>query len=397
MPTLCKVHLCVLLISYWLPFPAMGGDNSEPYAVSFEDFQWQEPAELVVLPASKPLGEPIDLAAAINLLQERVLDRPKDVVSCTILGELFLRKAKEQDDLPSYAASVEQLRYSLSLNPSYVPAKRALASSLMAVHRFEEALVLATQLDRERPSQPATLATLFDCQLELGNYAAAHELLGRLIVLERTAPVLARAARLKELGGDAGSAIALLEEAVSETSEESPIYAWLRWRMGCINFAAGRSNDALKDFKQSLDSQPHYEPANVGLAKVLFLEGDGKQALSILEDIALSEAPPVVALLGDVLAALGHTQRAEAVWQHAEELMEEESHIAQAAHAREYAMFLADHRRRPELALELANIDLAQRADPFAWDAKAWVLYRMGRYDDASGAIEHALASVKGD
>jgi tetratricopeptide (TPR) repeat protein len=58
---------------------------------------------------------------------------------------------------------------------------------------------------------------------------------------------------------------------------------------------------------------------------------------------------------------------------------------------RQIALIYANHHRRLKEALEVAEADLAHRKDVFTWDAYSWVLYRLGRIDDAAKASRQAL------
>ena len=73
--------------------------------------------------------------------------------------------------------------------------------------------------------------------------------------------------------------------------------------------------------------------------------------------------------------------------------MREEQKVAKVAHAREVAMFFADHDRNLGEALKLASIDLQQRSDAFAHDAHAWILYKNGKLPEAKLAITQAMAA----
>src|SRR5439155_141660 len=81
--------------------------------------------------------------------------------------------------------------------------------------------------------------------------------------------------------------------------------------------------------------------------------------------------PALVAALGDVLDAAGHTD--EAGRQYA--LVEYMGKVAAAAgttYGRQLALFYADHDRRPEEALRLARLEAAGRGDIYTDDTLAW-------------------------
>jgi tetratricopeptide (TPR) repeat protein len=55
------------------------------------------------------------------------------------------------------------------------------------------------------------------------------------------------------------------------------------------------------------------------------------------------------------------------------------------------ALILANQGRNLTQALELAQADFSVRKDVYTRDALAWVLYKLGRYDEASQMIHEAL------
>lgn len=80
------------------------------------------------------------------------------------------------------------------------------------------------------------------------------------------------------------------------------------------------------------------------------------------------------------------------VWyEMAADAMAEEAKVAAAAHYRERALFLLDHDRELELAMELAEQDLAARPSIESEDAIAWALYKNGKPEAALRHIRLAL------
>lgn len=380
---------------------AQDANHRDPYQLKFEDFDWTKPANLQPLTGAVSIGEPIDLGAAMELLERRISNEPNDFSNRTILGQLLLQYAKQEDELSAYVASETMLRAALKINPSYQSAQLALAMTLMARHQFSEASELAKRLNEESPDRPATLAVLFDTQLELGDYAQAKSTLAHLQTFENSAPVLARAARLHELKGARAKAIELIDEAIDNlklTAQATPTeMAWYQWRKATLLLDSGKPKDAQQVIEMALESAPDDEANLVCLASAQFALGDLQAAARTLESAAASEAPPAIGLLGDVRALQGDRTTAELLWSRTEELMRKEAKLAKVAHAREVAMFYADHNRNLLEALQLSALDMNQREDAFAWDAQAWVLFKNGRLEDAQTAMRTALAMVDSD
>jgi tetratricopeptide (TPR) repeat protein len=66
-------------------------------------------------------------------------------------------------------------------------------------------------------------------------------------------------------------------------------------------------------------------------------------------------------------------------------------HINQVLHNRDLALFYADHDIKLDESLALAHKEFEVRHDIYTWDALAWALYKNGKYQEASDAINNAL------
>jgi tetratricopeptide (TPR) repeat protein len=58
---------------------------------------------------------------------------------------------------------------------------------------------------------------------------------------------------------------------------------------------------------------------------------------------------------------------------------------------RNLALIYADHDHRVDRALELAQAELDSRQDIYTYDALAWALFKNGKYQEATAAIEKAI------
>ena len=332
---------------------------------------------------------------AIAKFQQRVKDHPGDYASYTILGQLHLRQAKEEDDLPSYAKAEESFREALKINPEHFSAMTWLAITLEARHEFAEALELASRVAATSERETLALAAVGDCQLHLGRYDEAAGTYQTLAERANSPAVIARLAHLSELNGQPDQAIAQIRDALKlsrtlgGTGQE---LAWYEMRLGHLMMNQGQLADAETHFRQALKISKDYAAAQLGLAEVCALQGRLDESEKLyLATIDQHGEPPAMAGLGDVMKKKGDSESAEAWYAKADAVMAEEALTAAAAHYREVAMFYANHELKPTRALELAEMDLKQRQDIQAYDCLAWTLYRNQQFDKALEAIESAL------
>src|SRR5439155_26644291 len=106
--------------------------------------------------------------------------------------------------------------------------------------------------------------------------------------------------------------------------------------------------------------------------------------------IAIVPMPDFAAALGDIYASMG--QSAEAEKQYAlVEYIGLISKVNREIYNRQIALFYADHDRKLEEALQLAQSEIAVRKDIYGYDALAWCLYKNGRISESMKAITQAL------
>jgi tetratricopeptide (TPR) repeat protein len=132
-----------------------------------------------------------------------------------LLGELYIRRARETGDVSSHQRAEIAINQALDLLPGYAPAGSLLASIYYAQHEFVRALTLAEELYESNMKNSQARIVMADSYLSLGNYEA------EAIYLERgetnmTAPLLARLANLAELKGNPDEALTLIQRAAGD-------------------------------------------------------------------------------------------------------------------------------------------------------------------------------------
>ena len=389
-----------LLAAFWaVPQAGAADPPADPVAAAraeLEAFDAELDAEFGTADAAAdpplmPTGE------AIALFERRIGGDPADARNRTVLGQLLLRKSKEEDDHAAAARAVAVLREAVAADPDYSPARTHLAVALMANHGFAEALELARASAAADPRDTLALATVGDALLELGRTDEAAESFADLEAkVGRRPPVFARLARVAELRGEhekAAESIDAARAGAADAGAPADRRAWYAWRRGGLAFDAGDLDAAERSYREALEHAPDDAAAAVGLAEVAAARGNLDAAAERYR-AAVDEfgEPPMMAALGDVLAAAGKADEAESWWGRAEAGMTEEAKTAETAHLREFARFLADHDRRADDAVAMARRDLEIRQDAAAYDTLAVALSRAGQLDEAAAASDRALA-----
>ena len=350
-----------------------------------------EPASGMALVPAAPGLEPLD--RVVRFWQQRADAGALDYLSRTELGFALLGRARESADPGDHEHAEAAFREALALNSSHVPARLGLARALAGQHRFRSAHGIATTILEEDQGSVAAMALAGDASLELGEYEAAADFYGELVVAERSAPVVSRLARLTWVEGRPTEAVALAAEALdlSESLALRPHEAAHYWfQLGHYRFAAGDSVGAVAALERALTIAPGHLGAAERLAFVYASTGNLVEAERLYLDlIATAPAADLHGAYADVLAARDDIEAAERHERLGLELARStiDQHPAERRHL---ARFLT--RRDPARAVELAQADLAERHDIGAHDTLAWALYQTRRYDEAARAIEPALA-----
>src|SRR5579863_850381 len=76
----------------------------------------------------------------IEQYQERLKRNPKDLQACTMLAQLYIRRARETGDFAGYDRAGAAARKALALNKNDFSAQANLAVVLCAQHKFAEGL-----------------------------------------------------------------------------------------------------------------------------------------------------------------------------------------------------------------------------------------------------------------
>jgi tetratricopeptide (TPR) repeat protein len=203
-----------------------------------------------------------------------------------------------------------------------------------------------------------------------------------------------RTSYLKFVAGDTQEAIHLMQSAVAAgTQARLPAenLAWLYYELGEYETQAGDIGAANNAYLTALNIHPGDYRALAGLGKLRGNQGRYAEAIKLYQSaVAVVPMPMYVAELGDMYTKAGNPAEAKKQYQLVQ-YIGLLGHINQVLHNRDLALFYADHDIKLDEALALAHKEFEVRHDIYTWDALAWALYKNGKYQDASDAIDNAL------
>ena len=271
----------------------------------------------------------------------------------------------------------------------------------MGEHRFSDAITYAQKALALGSGDLSSFAIVGDANADMGEYERAAIAYSRLDISGESASqprnVYVRDSRtsyLKFVSGDTAGAIRLMQSAVAAGTEArlpAENLAWLYYELGEYEFQAGDIGAANNAYLTALNIHPGDYRALAGLGKLRGNQGRYAEAIKLYQSaIAVVPMPMYVAELGDLYTKAGNPAEAKKQYQLVE-YIGLLGHINQVLHNRDLALFYADHDIKLDESLALAHKEFEVRHDIYTWDALAWALYKNGKYQEASDAIDNAL------
>ena len=272
------------------------------------------------------------------------------------------------------------------------------ARTRSAVHRFTDALADLETAERAgaKPDEiaaiRATILVAVGRAMEVIPQLEAN-LLRHPGFASRTALAMAYAAV-----GRIDDADRLYAEALSSLDTTLPFpYASIYFARGLMwSEQGGDQARAALLYAQALKYMPEFVTANIHLAEIAALRGDGKSAIELLENVVqLSHEPEAQALLGVLHLWSGDSERGSSEIAEARtsyELLLSHDPLAFADHGAE---FYLGPGRDPERAWVLAQQNLANRQTPRAAALAIKAAEASGHYSEACTLLRQYADSVK--
>lgn len=334
-----------------------------------------------MLASMAPDGDlPVD--RTIAGLQARLQKQPDKLDAWILLGEAWIRKARDDARPQLYANAGACADIALSLQPDNRAALDLRGLVLMNDHRFEATRALMQSVVDRTPADAPAWGTLSDALLELGRTGEAVTAAQRMMDLKPNLPSYSRAAHLQWLRGDVAAAKESLRLAIDagQDGKDTEPRAWVMVQAAALFWNEGDYEGALAGDEAALRLLPDFPPALVGKARVLMARGEASAAAALLEQAY--KANPLVQTgwyLYDARLLQGDAPGAG-------QLRAELQQHGRFADPRTLAAFLAAHDLERDEALRLALAERKTRDDAYTEDAIAWALYRAGKLEDALAA-----------
>jgi tetratricopeptide (TPR) repeat protein len=358
---------------------------------------------LCMMAASFAVGQTLAAPASARLspaeqniadARKLITDNPQQYQGYNVLASALVRRAQETSDASFYAQAEAAIKNSLQMAPDNFDTEKIRVSILLGKHDFPAAFDAAQVLNKRVPDDVMVYGLLTDANMELGNYKDAEAAAQWMLNLRPgNLPALTRAAKLRELFGDAEGAYELMELALQSTSPaDAEERASLLTEMGHLRLASGSADAAEKLLQQATSLIPNYPAALGDLAKIRMAGKQFAEAVALFEQ--RYQAVPRAENLYDLAEALqlaGRHDEAKRAFADFERRSLAESNAKDNSN-RKLVFYYADRVEMPVKALEVAKQEFQWRHDVFTLDAYAWALHVNGQEAEARKQIETALA-----
>ena len=329
----------------------------------------------------------------IEFYKQRADRDPTGATDLARLGGLYLQRSRETGDpsdaLRAEAAARRSIRNRDSRNDA---AAQVLSASLLAQHRFDEALAIARTLRDRNPDVPSLRASVGEIQMELGQYDSARVSFDSLGAAHDLS-VAPRLARWAEIEGRTGEARWLMRTAL-RTALATPNLpreqvAWFWLRNGDLDLRSGKYAQADSEYRAGLAAHPGDYRLFAATARLAAARHEWRDAITAGEQaIATSLDPATLGILSDAYAATGDSAKSGEYARALDVAVLKQP----GAYHRAWSLFLLDHHRHVAGVYHKVLVELRTRRDIYGYDLLGWALHAQGRDVEAKAAMAHALA-----
>lgn len=332
----------------------------------------------------------------ITFYRERSVRDPSGATDLAHLAALYLQRSRDTGDPRDALRAEETARRSLSNRVSRNDAAaQVLASSLLAQHRFAEALIVARGV-RDNNAESAPLrAEVAEIEMELGQYDSARvtfAALGDAPKNRDNLSVAPRLARWAEIEGRPDEARRLMRNALAIARRQPGVpreqVAWFWLRVGDIELRGGHIAAADSAYHAGLATHPGDYRVLAALSRFAAQQQRWPDAIKYGDAaIASNLDPATLGVLSDAYAAVGDTARSRD-YAH---ILDVAVRQQPGAYHRAWSLFLLDHGRNMATVNRKIREELRTRHDVYGYDLLAWSLHKQGRNAEAARAMRLAL------
>jgi tetratricopeptide (TPR) repeat protein len=351
----------------------------------------------VQTPARPAPASPADTELALRrehiaFYERRLVEDPESAADHGQLAGLYLQRARESGDIEDYHRAERAARRSLAIRSARNGKTRlVLASSLLARHRFPEAMQEARTLVAEHSEVSSYRALLGEIELEMGDYDAARATFATLARVQRELAVAPRLARWAEITGRTAEARRLLRRALADARARVDLpneqLAWFHLRVGDLELRDGRLRAAEAAFREGLAARPGDERLIAGMARLEAARRKWRRVIAYGDELGDRADIATLALVGDAYAARRDSADAERWYARAES----KARATPEPFNRQWTLFRLERGIHVRETLALLREEIRVRRDVYGYDQLALALLLSGEPEAARIAMAQAV------
>lgn len=270
----------------------------------------------------------------------------------------------------------------------------ALAHNYISQHRFIEAKEAAMGAYLLGTNTKATEMVLFDVFMELGDYENAHQYLEKF-ANQNDYHFLIRLAKWNDYKGNLDATIRNMERAlkIAESSKNDDLLLWSYTNLADYYGHAGRIKESYTCYLKALEIDPANAYAKKGIAWIIYsYEDRPEEALKILDAITDTHQGPDYLLIKAEIEEYLTNEIAKKI-----NLIKYSNIIKNKQYGDMYnvhtALLLVEEYKMFDKALEIAEVEIANRPTPQSYDLKAYILHLKGNHKKALKIAEEFVVN----
>ena len=266
---------------------------------------------------------------------------------------------------------------------------KSLAANYISQHRFKEALGLLKKAEANGEKLNGTKKMLFDVHLELGNYIYAEAYL-KDIKNTSDFDYLIRLSKWEDHQGNLEGAIQNMEKAmaIAESSNIKSLKQWSYTNIADFYGHAGEIEKSYNYFLKALELDPNDAYAKKGIAWIAYShDKKPENALNILNHVATYYQAPDYDLLKAEIAEFQNDLELKS-----DALLNYQEAVSNKQYGDMYnaynVMHYTDDLLLPQVAIDIAKLEVENRPTPQSYDLLAWSYFKLGNIEKANEIIE---------
>jgi tetratricopeptide (TPR) repeat protein len=327
----------------------------------------------------------------ISFWKNKQLANPSDTY-LSKMGGAFAKRFAITGEIENIYTSDSLYKQVLKSDSNRTGAYQALAVNCITRHEFRQARKYIEKALVIGDSKAASLYTLFDINMELGDIAGAKFAISKFENKNAFAYVI-REAKVDDQEGRLDIAIEKMEKAFKRIKDDPSLFQWTLSNLGDMYGHVGRVEEAYQAYLSVLKRNPAHDFALKGIAWIALSHDHNtaiaKQIASVLAK--RKEMPDMHLLLAKIAEQENNTSEKN------KQLQLFAQKASEAKYGDMYNKYLAlleaEEFNNPNQTITIAEVEIKNRPTPQSYDLLAWGYFQQGLVEKA---IEVSQQYVEG-